>query len=58
MDSTAIVVGSEGRGIRDLTKSQCDQVLSIPMSGNVSSLNVSVACGLVLYEVLRQRSSN
>ena len=57
-DSTAIVVGSEGRGIRDLTKSQCDQVLSIPMSGNVSSLNVSVACGLLLYEVLRQRSAN
>ena len=57
IDSTAIIVGSEGKGMRDLTKSHCDQVLSIPMSGNVSSLNVSVACGLVLYEVLRQRNA-
>ncbi|HJL80198.1 MAG: 23S rRNA (guanosine(2251)-2'-O)-methyltransferase RlmB [Gammaproteobacteria bacterium] len=57
-DSTAIIVGSEGAGLRDLTKSQCDQLLSIPMSGVVSSLNVSVACGLMLYEVLRQRSAN
>ena len=58
IESSAIIVGSEGKGIRDLTKSKCDQLLSIPMSGDVTSLNVSVACGLVLYEVLRQRSAN
>lgn len=58
IQSTAIIVGSEGTGLRDLTKSQCDQLLSIPMSGVVSSLNVSVACGVILYEVLRQRSTN
>ena len=58
IESSAIIVGSEGKGMRDLTKSKCDQLLSIPMSGDVKSLNVSVACGLVLYEVLRQRSAN
>jgi len=58
IQSTAIIVGSEGTGLRDLTKSQCDQLLSIPMAGVVSSLNVSVACGVILYEVLRQRSTN
>ena len=58
IESSAIIVGSEGKGMRDLTKSKCDQLLSIPMSGDVTSLNVSVACGLVLYEVLRQRSAN
>ena len=58
IQSTAIIVGSEGTGLRDLTKSQCDQLLSIPMAGVVSSLNVSVACGVMLYEVLRQRSTN
>ena len=44
--------------MRDLTKSKCDQVVSIPMLGDVSSLNVSVACGLMLYEVHRQRTVN
>ena len=57
-ESTAIIVGSEGNGMRDLTKSKCDQVVSIPMLGDVSSLNVSVACGLMLYEVHRQRTVN
>ena len=58
IESSAIIVGSEGKGMRDLTKSKCDQLLSIPMSGDVKSLNVSVACGLVLYEALRQRGAN
>ena len=57
-ESTAIIVGSEGKGMRDLTESNCDQVVSIPMLGDVSSLNVSVACGLMLYEVHRQRTVN
>ncbi|MBS3991418.1 MAG: 23S rRNA (guanosine(2251)-2'-O)-methyltransferase RlmB [Erysipelothrix sp.] len=51
-----IVVGSEGQGMSSLVKKQCDVLLSIPMHGHVDSLNVSVACGILVYEVLRQRS--
>ncbi|MFQ5580415.1 MAG: 23S rRNA (guanosine(2251)-2'-O)-methyltransferase RlmB [Nitrospiria bacterium] len=50
-----VVVGSEGKGIRRKILDRCDQVISIPMRGHVSSLNVSVALGVVAYEVLRQR---
>ena len=53
--SIAIVVGSEGNGIRPLIKKNCDQVVSIPMSGNVESLNVSVATAITLFEIKRQR---
>ena len=53
----AIVVGSEGKGIRQLIKKTCDQVVSIPMSGNIESLNVSVATAITLFEVKRQRES-
>ena len=56
-ESTAIVIGSEGKGMRELTAKKCDHVITIPMNGKVESLNVSVACGVVLYEVLRQRDS-
>ena len=56
-ESTAIVIGSEGKGMRKLTTKKCDHVITIPMNGKVESLNVSVACGVVLYEVLRQRDS-
>ena len=51
----AIVIGSEGKGIRHLTEKNCDYLVSIPMLGQVDSLNVSVACGILVYEVLRQR---
>lgn len=51
-----IVVGSEGQGMSPLVKKHCDVLLSIPMHGVVDSLNVSVACGILVYEVLRQRS--
>jgi 23S rRNA (guanosine2251-2'-O)-methyltransferase len=51
----AIVVGSEGKGIGRLVHEQCDFTLSLPMLGSISSLNASVACGVLLYEVLRQR---
>jgi len=54
--STAIVMGAEGKGIRRLTEAACDHLISIPMAGSVSSLNVSVATGVVLYEAVRQRS--
>jgi len=52
----ALVMGSEGDGLRRLTKEHCDGLFSIPMLGSVSSLNVSVATGISLYEVVRQRS--
>ena len=51
----AIVMGSEGKGIRRLTAEACDSLVSIPMAGEVSSLNVSVATGVMLFEVARQR---
>ena len=50
-----IVVGSEGEGLGRLTKEACDFVVKIPMRGQITSLNASVACSLLLYEVLRQR---
>lgn len=52
----AMVMGAEGKGLRRLTRENCDQIVAIPMQGDVSSLNVSVATGVCLYEVLRQRS--
>lgn len=51
----AIVLGSEGRGLRRLTRERCDALVSLPMRGSVESLNVSVAAGICLYECLRQR---
>jgi 23S rRNA (guanosine2251-2'-O)-methyltransferase len=50
-----IVMGSEDKGMRRLTQEHCDQLVNIPMLGDVESLNVSVATGVVLYEVVRQR---
>ncbi len=52
---SAIVMGAEGKGLRRLTEEHCDTLISIPMAGQVSSLNVSVATGVCLYEVVRQR---
>ncbi len=51
----ALVVGSEGKGMRALTAKSCDQLIRIPMSGAVTSLNVSVATGILLFEACRQR---
>lgn len=50
-----VVLGAEGSGMRRLTKEHCDFLVKIPMQGSVSSLNVSVATGVVLFEALRQR---
>jgi len=51
----AWVLGAEGQGLRRLTRERCDQVVRIPMFGQVESLNVSVAAALCLYETRRQR---
>lgn len=54
---TGIVMGSEGAGLHELTRKRCDFVVSLPTTGPVKSLNVSVATGVVLFEALRQRRS-
>ncbi|MCB1736915.1 MAG: 23S rRNA (guanosine(2251)-2'-O)-methyltransferase RlmB [Gammaproteobacteria bacterium] len=51
----ALVMGAEGEGMRRLTREHCDQLVTIPMSGEIESLNVSVAAGVCLYEAVRQR---
>ena len=56
--SVAVVMGGEGDGMRRLTKETCDYLAKIPMQGNVESLNVSVATGVALYEVQRQRAKS
>ena len=53
----AVVMGAEGDGMRRLTRERCDLLVKIPMAGSVSSLNVSVATGICLFEVLRQRNA-
>lgn len=52
----ALVMGAEGKGMRRLTREHCDELIKLPMAGSVSSLNVSVATGVCLYEIVRQRN--
>ncbi|QJD85104.1 23S rRNA (guanosine(2251)-2'-O)-methyltransferase RlmB [Cohnella herbarum] len=52
----AIVIGNEGQGLSRLVKERCDFILSLPMAGQINSLNASVAAGVILYEVVRQRA--
>ncbi|MDA3939119.1 MAG: 23S rRNA (guanosine(2251)-2'-O)-methyltransferase RlmB [Spirochaetia bacterium] len=51
-----LVMGSEGKGLRELTRSKCDNLISIPAKGHVDSLNVSVAAGIMMYEIRRQQN--
>jgi len=53
----ALVIGSEGKGISKLTREKCDVLIKIPMMGNITSLNASVAGGILMYEILSQRLS-
>lgn len=52
---TALIIGSEGFGMSNLVKQNCDFIVSIPMFGKINSLNASVAAGIIMYEVVRQR---
>lgn len=54
-DRSVIVMGSEGSGMRSLVRTKCDYIVSIPMSGHIDSLNVSVAAGILLYEFRRNQ---
>ena len=53
--SIGVVMGNEGSGVSDLVKKHCDLIASIPMKGDIDSLNVSVATGILTYEIVRQR---
>jgi 23S rRNA (guanosine2251-2'-O)-methyltransferase len=53
--SVAVVIGSEGRGISKLTKEKCDVLVKIPMVGKITSLNASVASGIIMYEIMKQK---
>jgi len=55
---TVVVMGAEGKGMRRLTREHCDHLARLPMAGSVSSLNVSVATGVCLFEVVRQRRAS
>ena len=57
LGGTALVFGAEGKGVRPGVRRACDGALSIPLAGQVGSLNVSVAAGIVLFEAARQRRS-
>ncbi len=54
-NSQAIIMGSEGKGLSKSVIDLCDELIKIPLQGKIESLNVSVACGTILYEILRQK---
>ena len=52
---TCLVIGSEGHGIKQIVKSSCDEVVSLPMKGKINSLNASVAAGILIYEIMKYK---
>ena len=50
-----LVIGNEGKGVSRIVREACDMIASIPMKGDIDSLNASVACGVLAYEIVRQR---
>jgi len=54
----AVVIGAEGEGLHERVRSMCDRILEIPMQGKISSLNASVAAGIVLFEIVRQQTAS
>jgi 23S rRNA (guanosine2251-2'-O)-methyltransferase len=55
-DNMCLIIGNEGKGVSDLVRKNSDFIVSIPMNGKINSLNASVAAGVLIYEVVRQRS--
>ncbi len=53
----ALVIGSEGEGVSRIVKEKCDYIVKVPMYGQISSLNASVAAGILMYEVIRQKTN-
>ena len=51
-EKTALVIGSEGKGLKYITKNSCDVIASLPLNGKVNSLNASVACAILIYEII------
>lgn len=56
--SIGLIIGNEGNGVSRLVKEKCDYVASIPMKGDIDSLNASVATGVLAFEIVRQRMGN
>lgn len=54
----AVVIGSEGNGVKQSLRSYCDGIITLPLKGKVNSLNASVACGITIFEIVRQRVTN
>lgn len=54
----AVVIGSEGNGVKQSLRSYCDGIITLPLKGKVNSLNASVACGITIFEIVRQRGTN
>ena len=52
---TCLVIGSEGHGLKQIVRNNCDEVISLPMKGKVNSLNASVACGILIYEIIKYK---
>ena len=52
---TCLVIGSEGHGLKQIVTKNCDEIISLPMKGNINSLNASVACGILIYEIMKYK---